>query len=143
MHQILVVDGMGGGMGKSLVASLRDRFPRDFITACGTNALATQAMLKAGADLGVTGESAIRYQVNRCDVVCGSIGIVIPHSMQGELSPAIAEAIAGADVPKFLLPVYKCEIILATPRSESLADSIDILLQQLADYWSEREREVP
>lgn len=47
---ILVIDAQGGGVGKQLVAAIKKAFPRDVVTAVGTNSLATSAMLKAGAD---------------------------------------------------------------------------------------------
>ncbi len=136
MRRILVVDGMGGGMGKTLIAELKNRIPDAEITACGTNGLATQAMLKAGAKVGVTGENAIIYQASRADVICGSFGILIPHAMQGEMSPAMAEALAASDAPKFLLPVHKCQIYLASP-DVSLADSIELLLERLEQFLTD------
>ncbi len=130
---MLVIDGMGGGMGSKLVSALRQRFPEAEIMACGTNSRATEAMLKSGATLGATGENAIIYQASRCELICGSFGIVVPHAMQGELSPWIAEAVAAADVPKFLLPFHKCQIILAA-KATSPADALSILTEQVADY---------
>lgn len=139
MKRILVIDGMGGGIGKSLVAALRERFPKVEIVACGTNALASQAMLKAGADVAVTGESAICFQVPRADAICGSFGIVVPHAMQGELSPRVAEVVAGRQAPKFLLPLHKCGIFLAAPETGSLSASLQILLEQMDQYFREAE----
>ena len=50
--KIMVMDGQGGRMGKSVVEQIRARFPEDEILAIGTNSIATAAMLKAGADAG-------------------------------------------------------------------------------------------
>ena len=48
--RILIIDGQGGGIGSRLAALLRPRLPDDCELLCaGTNALATSAMLKAGA----------------------------------------------------------------------------------------------
>ena len=55
---ILVMDAQGGGIGKQVVTAVRTRFPDVTITAVGTNAAATTAMLRAGADEGATGENA-------------------------------------------------------------------------------------
>ena len=52
---ILVMDAQGGGIGKQVVTAVRTRFPDVTITAVGTNAAATTAMLRAGADAGGTG----------------------------------------------------------------------------------------
>ncbi|HOP72810.1 MAG TPA: DUF3842 family protein, partial [Thermoclostridium caenicola] len=47
--RIAVVDGQGGGMGKTLVEKIRETLGSGVrILALGTNALATAAMLKAG-----------------------------------------------------------------------------------------------
>ncbi len=137
MKRILVIDGMGGGIGRSLTAAIKERFKDVEVIACGTNALATQAMLKAGADIAVTGDSAIAFQVKRADAICGSFGIVVPHAMHGELSPMVAETVAGQEVPKFLLPLHKCHIRIAAPETDSLAESLDILLEQLGAYLQE------
>jgi hypothetical protein len=48
---ILVIDAQGGGIGKQIVSALKKRYPEQYITAVGTNSLATSAMLKAGADV--------------------------------------------------------------------------------------------
>ena len=42
---IMVMDGQGGRMGKSVVEQIRKRFPEDEILAIGTNSIATAAML--------------------------------------------------------------------------------------------------
>ena len=46
---IIVIDGQGGQLGVQLVKGITEKFPSLRLTAIGTNALATAAMLKAGA----------------------------------------------------------------------------------------------
>jgi hypothetical protein len=58
---ILVIDGMGGGIGKSIIEHIKSEYSDIEITAVGTNSLATSAMLKAGADNGATGENAVVF----------------------------------------------------------------------------------
>ena len=48
---VLVIDGQGGGLGRQLVAALSAQCPEAQLTAVGTNSLAANAMLKAGAHL--------------------------------------------------------------------------------------------
>ena len=43
--KILIIDGQGGRVGRLLIEALRARLPQAEITAVGTNAMATQAML--------------------------------------------------------------------------------------------------
>ena len=59
MKKIVVIDGQGGRMGKTVVEQLKNTYPDLPLTAIGTNSIATSAMLKAGADLGATGENPV------------------------------------------------------------------------------------
>ena len=52
--ELLVIDGQGGGIGKQIVSAIKRTFPHIIITAVGTNAIATSAMLNGGADRGAT-----------------------------------------------------------------------------------------
>lgn len=47
---ILIIYAQGGGIGRQLVAAIKEKVPKAVITAAGTNTVATAAMLKAGAD---------------------------------------------------------------------------------------------
>lgn len=103
---IAVVDGMGGGLGVQLVASLTAYLgARAEVIALGTNALATNNMIRAGALRGATGENAVMVSLRKVDIVAGPIGIVIPNAMMGEITPKIAETVAMCDARKVLLPV--------------------------------------
>ena len=124
--KIAVIDGQGGGMGRAIVENLRERFGKAVsITALGTNTLATAAMLKAGADEGATGENAIVYNSTKVDIIMGAIGIVAANSMLGELTPAMAAAVAGSPAKKVLIPVNKCNI--------QISGVPDLTLQQYID----------
>jgi len=103
---IAVIDGMGGGIGTQIVTQLRQELPLDVeILALGTNAVATEKMMKARANRGASGENAIRVSINEADFILAPIGVVVPNSMMGEITPAIAEAIAGARGCKLFLPI--------------------------------------
>jgi hypothetical protein len=75
------------------------------VVALGTNAIATAQMLKAGANRGASGENAIVQTIKNVDVILGPLGIVIAHAMMGEVTPGIAEGVAGSPAAKFLLPL--------------------------------------
>ena len=47
---ILVIDGQGGKLGKTLVENIKKSFPRLEIMAVGTNSAASDVMRRAGAD---------------------------------------------------------------------------------------------
>jgi len=109
---ILVIDGMGGGIGKAVIEQIKADFPNAEITAVGTNSLATAAMLKAGASHGATGENAVLYNCTKTECIIGAIGIVIANAMHGEISPQIALAISSSDAHKILIPMDKCVTVL-------------------------------
>ena len=44
--RIMVMDGQGGGVGRSLLEALKERFPEAELIAVGTNATATANMMK-------------------------------------------------------------------------------------------------
>jgi hypothetical protein len=103
---IAVVDGMGGGIGTQIVTQIRKELPLDLeIIALGTNAVATDRMMRAQASRGASGENAIRVSINLADFIVAPIGVVVPHSMMGEITPPIAEAVAAARGHKLLLPI--------------------------------------
>lgn len=107
--RILVVDAQGGGIGKLLVSSLRKALPSARITAVGTNAVASAGMLKAGADIAATGENALMVNCRKNDIIVGPIGIVIADSLNGEITPAMAAAVAQADAKRVLIPFNQCD----------------------------------
>ena len=107
---ILVIDGMGGGMGKAIIEHLKNELPDAEITAAGTNSAATSAMLKAGANYGATGENAVIFNCTRPDFIIGVIGIIFANSMHGEISPKMAEAVSSSPGHKILLPIDKCNV---------------------------------
>ncbi|HEY66037.1 MAG TPA: DUF3842 family protein [Caldilineae bacterium] len=103
---VAVIDGMGGGIGAQIVTQLRQELPLEVeILALGTNAIATEKMMKARANRGASGENAIRVSIRQADFIIAPIGVVVPNSMMGEITPAIAEAVAGAPGRKLLLPI--------------------------------------
>ena len=109
---IVVIDSQGGGIGRQVVSSIKTAFPEQSITAIGTNAQATAAMLKAGADQGATGENPVIVASRTADVIIGPIGIVIADSMIGEVSPAMALAVCQSRAKRILLPVNHCDNIV-------------------------------
>ena len=109
---IVVIDGQGGGIGRQLVARLRERLPDAAITAVGANCSATNAMLKAGASTGATGENAVIVACRRADVIAGPVGIVIADSLGGEVTPAMAVAVAQSPAKRVLLPFNHCDNVV-------------------------------
>ena len=128
---ICVIDGQGGGIGSAIIKKLKERFgERIQVIALGTNAIATAQMLKAKANKGASGPNAIVQTVKKADVIIGPIGIIMPHAMMGELTPAMAEAISFARAKKILLPLTQENIELVGTGSLPLPQLIDELLDQ-------------
>lgn len=124
--QIMVVDGQGGGIGKTVIETLRKKLGDDLeIVALGTNALATSSMLRAGANEGATGENAITVCAPKADVIVGSITILAANSMLGELTPAMARAIAESPAKKVLIPLNRCQIYVMGVNSKPLPHYVE------------------
>jgi len=103
---IVVLDGMGGGIGSRIVGILKEEIPTYIeVYGLGTNALATAAMLKKGANKGATGENAIAVSVQKADIIIGSIAMTIPNAMMGEVTPKMVEAIGSSDGIKIYIPI--------------------------------------
>lgn len=105
---VLVIDAKGGGIGKQLIAAVKQRLPGVSVVAVGTNSTATAAMLKAGADDAATGENAVVVGCRTADIVVGPIGIAIADSMLGEVTPGMSLAVAQSKAAKVLIPVSHC-----------------------------------
>ena len=87
---VAVIDGMGGGIGAQIVTQLRQELPLDVeILALGTNAVATDRMMKARASRGASGENAIRVSIGQADFILAPIAVVVPNSLMGEVTPII------------------------------------------------------
>ena len=110
---IVVIDGQGGQLGTQLIKEITAQFPTFEIFAVGTNALATAAMLKAGAKKGATGENPVVVACQKADVIIGPIGIVIANSLFGEVTEKMALAVGGADAVRILIPMNRCDNIVA------------------------------
>ena len=128
---ILVMDAQGGGIGKQVVTAVRTRFPDVPITAVGTNAAATTAMLRAGADEGATGENAAVVCCRRADVIIGPVGIVIADAMLGEVTPRMAVAVGQSAAKRILIPVNHCANFIAGVADLSVGRLVDSVVTEL------------
>jgi hypothetical protein len=134
MVRIAVIDGQGGGIGRYVIDQLRKALPVDLeIVALGTNAIATSLMLKAGANEGASGENAIAINVDDVDVIIGPLGIVLAHSMSGELTPRMAEAVAKSRAQKFLLPLTLSKVEVVGVGPDPLPHLVEKLIARLKE----------
>ena len=142
--RVAVIDGQGGGIGKLIVEKLRRAIPGEEaeIIALGTNAVATSVMLKAGANDGATGENAVVQTVCHADVIVGTLAVVIPHSMLGEFTPPMAEAVAKSPAPKILLHLNRAGVEIVGASREPLPHLVDMLVEQVNTVIGQRKAPV-
>lgn len=131
--KIVIVDGQGGGIGKGLCEQMKKRFPQARLIALGTNSLATAAMLRAGADQGATGDNAICVNVRDADIILGPMGLVLADAMLGEISPRVALAIGRSPAKKILIPVARCQVLVAGCEDKNLTQLIQDAVERAGE----------
>lgn len=134
---VLIIDGQGGKLGRQLAEAIRERTKDCIITAVGTNSLATENMLKGGADRAATGENSVVVCSRKADVIVGPVGIVIADSLLGEITPKMAVAVGQSDAEKILVPVNRCGHTVVGAGEQSLSE----LVRQAGDRVAELERQ--
>lgn len=119
--RICILDGHGGGIGSTLIKYIRqvhkDRFQ---LIAIGTNAIATAAMLKSGAEKGVSGENALAETVKKADVIIAPVAVTWANAILGEVTPKMAQAVMDSPAAKILLPLHQEKVLLIDFSSEPL-----------------------
>ena len=128
--RIMVMDGQGGGVGRSLLEALKERFPEAELIAVGTNATATANMMKSGV---TSGENAVVYNSKRADVIVGPVGIVMADAMLGEITPTMAAAVASNDAKLILIPMSKCHATIVGVESRRLGEYIAEAVDEIAE----------
>ena len=127
----IVVDGQSGRMGQLFIQRVRAAGLECPITAIGTNAIATSAMRKAGADQGATGENPVVVACRTADIIVGPIGILVADAMLGEITETMALAVGRSGAKKLLLPVNQCGNLVAGTQSLSLSRVMDEAVELL------------
>lgn len=134
--KICVIDGQGGGIGATIIKKLKDAFGEELeILALGTNAIATAQMLKARSNRGASGSNAIVQTVKSADLIIGPLAIIMPHSMMGELTPQMAEAIAVSPAKKILIPLTQENLEIVGQVHTPLPQLVDELIENHRDYF--------
>ena len=128
---ILVIDAQGGGIGKQLVSAIKKNMPKVSVTAVGTNAAATSAMIKAGAENAATGENAVVVNSKKADVIVGPIGIVIADALLGEITPLMAKAVAQSPAKSILIPINHCDNIVVGVDDLSVGKLLQDVIKEL------------
>lgn len=129
--KILVIDGQGGRIGRLFIEGLKQQAPQLYITAIGSNSIATASMLKAGADEGATGENPVVLNSALADIIVGPIGIVLSNSLLGEITPRMAEAVASSRAKKLLIPINRCNNMVIGTQPLSLSEFVALAIQEV------------
>ena len=119
--KIVIIDGQSGRMGQLLTERIKASDIKCELIAIGTNAIATSAMLKAGADAAATGENPVIVACRDADIIAGPIGILAADSLLGEITPNMAVAIGQSRAKKVLLPVNHCNNLVVGTQNLSLS----------------------
>lgn len=136
--KLLVIDGQGGKMGRAIVEQLKKELPEQEITAIGTNSIATSTMLKAGADMGATGENPVIFNCKDADIIIGPIGIIAANSLLGEVTPSMAAAISSSKAVKILIPINKCNVYVAGIKDLTLSEYVKAAVEQAKELISKK-----
>ena len=129
--KLVVIDGQSGRMGQVLIERVKAAALTCEIVAVGTNAIATSAMLKAGADAGATGENPVVVNCRDADVIAGPNGNLAADSLLGEVTPAMAVAVGQSPARKLLLPVNHCNNVVVGTQSMTLSKLMDEAVELL------------
>lgn len=130
---IIVLDGQGGGIGRAIIAALSPLLPQGAQLLCvGTNAMATAAMLKAGAQRGATGENAVCWAARNADILIAPIALVLKDSMMGEITGNMAAAVGSSRATRILVPTERCGTHVAGAHGVSMQSLVEDAARQAA-----------
>ena len=135
---ILVIDGQGGRLGRKLLENIRKACPEACITAVGTNSMATEYMMSSNcANQLATGENAVIVACRTAQIIVGPFGIATADAMMGEISPAMANAVASSSAYRVLIPMNLCNTYVAGVKKGSAAileDATNHILELMEKY---------
>lgn len=126
--KIAVIDTQGAGLGQAVIKRIRKEIKRNiYIIALGTNTLATSNMVRAGANVGISGEKAISSfcKTNKIDSIIGPIGILCSGNLNVEITPMISASILNMNCTKYILPLQKHGIYIPGTRNLQIKEIIE------------------
>lgn len=122
---IMILDGQGGGVGKSLVDALSRALPSAELIAVGTNSAATLNMVKGTKIIGATGESAVIFNADHADLIVAPLSAFLVYGMQGEISPQMATALASCKAQKIAIPSNSKDFLIVSRSNLTLSQKIE------------------
>ena len=125
---IIVLDGQGGGIGRAIIAALSPLLPQGAQLLC----VGTNAMLKAGAQRGATGENAVCWAARNADILIAPIALVLKDSMMGEITGNMAAAVGSSRATRILVPTERCGTHVAGAHGVSMQSLVEDAARQAA-----------
>lgn len=132
--KIAVIDAQGAGLGQTIIKKIRREMGHQVqIVALGTNTLASSNMVRAGANVGISGELAICSfcRTNKVDSIIGPIGIMCIGGIKGEITPMISKNIFEMDCTKYVLPLQKHGIYIPGTRNLQIKDIVEEIVMDI------------
>lgn len=132
--KIAVLDAQGAGIGQTIIKRIRRELNDGvYIIALGTNTFASSNMVRAGANVGISGERAICSfcRKNSIDCIIGPIGIICSGGLKGEITPMISGAILNSECDKYILPLQKHRIYIPGTRNLQIKEMIDEIIDNI------------
>lgn len=125
--RIAIIDGQGAGLGQTVIKKIRREINKDiYIVALGTNSIATSNMVRAGANVGISGEQSISNFCNKqiVDAIIGPIGIMCSGGINGEITSTISQCIFSMECIKYIIPLQKHGIYIPGTRNLEIKEII-------------------
>lgn len=132
--KIAVIDAQGAGLGQTIIKKILRELQDDiYIIALGTNSFATAKMVRSGARVGITGESAIcTFCSNQViDCIIGPVGIMITGGINGEITPKISQAIFKMDCTKYIIPLKMHGIYIPGTRNLEIKEIMQEIINDI------------
>lgn len=130
---ICVVDGRGGGLGSRMVTGLRGLAAEGHaIVGLGLNRVSAEAMRRAGATSIESVPQMIHHRLDGADMIVGSLSLLMPGSMLGEVTPMLVKVLLESQARKVLLPVNKRKVEVVGAEGRTLDALIDQAVQRIA-----------
>jgi hypothetical protein len=92
------------------------------LLALAANAIAAQKMVEAGAQRGASGENAFRVTLPEADFIIGPLGIALPNSMMGEITPLMAECVLSSKAKRIILPLVQRHLAIVELAQRHLSE---------------------
>lgn len=128
MVNVLVIDGQGGKIGALIVEALIKKAYPINVVVVGTNAVATQTMMKVGVKQGGTGENPVVVNASKADIIISPIGLMIENAMYGEVTAKMNQALLQSQANKIIIPFSQCGSFHFVSESVSLNQLIDLTI---------------